>query len=169
MSELPHHYIALLLGDIRSVMGEITLNLTSIDKKADARILLDVMKDDDELFLPVWREDYLFCMNKNHPLARKKNIEPTDLNNEIFIICPPCEVHQRTLGQLSQKNLSVKIVAKTETKHQVAMLLLANDGVSFLPKGMAREWPELIIPLPVSNIRYEHGFSGSETRRSDES
>ena len=26
-----------------------------------------------------------------------------------------------------------------------------------------------LIPLPFSNMRYEHGFSGFETRRSDES
>lgn len=155
MPELPQRYIARVLAGINELSTSTSLNLTLLDQKADARILLDVMKDEDELFLPLWREDYVFCLHRDHPLAQKQQIVLGDLHNQAFIVCPPCEGHHRTLGQLAQKNLSVNIVANAESKHQVAMLLLANAGVSFLPEGMATEWPEIVVrPFEGEPIDY---------------
>ena len=41
--------------------------------------------------------------------------------------------------------MQVNVVASVDTKHQVAMLLMAEMGVSFLPEAMAKEWSELVV------------------------
>ena len=155
MPELPQRYISKTLAEIKQVVGSTSLNLTHLNNKANARILLDVMKDEDELFMPLWREDYVFCLHRDHPLAQKEHVVLDDLHNEAFIVCPPCEGHHRTLRQLAQKDLSVNIVANADSKHQVVMLLMANVGVSFLPEGMATEWPEIVVrPFEDEPIDY---------------
>ncbi len=144
MPELPHRYVAELLENIRKVLPQEHIKLSMLGEEADVRLLLDIMKDEDELFLPVWREKYVLCLHADHPLAAKEVVTPEDLDNEPFIICPPCEAHQRTLGLVGQQGFKTNVVATAATKNQVAMLLLAKVGVSFLPEGMAVEWPELV-------------------------
>ena len=111
------------------------------------------------------RLNYVFCLHKDHPLAEKQKVELPDLDNVPFIICPPCEGHHRTLGQLSQKHLRVNIVASADSKHQVAMLLMANIGVSLLPEGMAKECPNVITrPFAEGPIDYRQvGLAKPET------
>ncbi len=143
MPELPQQLAANLLGQIHKVIPDIQLVLTTLDQDCEGKIILDVMKAADELFLPLWREEYVFCCNKDHPLASHQKVDLEDLDNVPFIICPPCEAHQRTLGALGQKNISTNIIASVQTKQQVVLLLLANIGVSFLPETMAKEWSQL--------------------------
>ena len=145
MPELPHHYMGALLHHLQPVLDDQELLLLPLGEKASSRIILDFMKNDDELLLPLWREEYVFCVHKHHPLAQKDTIAVHDLNQQRFIICPPCEAHQRTLSLLSQFDMEVDIVASAVTKDQVAMLLLANHGISFLPEGMARQYPDIVI------------------------
>ncbi|WP_263322269.1 LysR family transcriptional regulator [Endozoicomonas sp. Mp262] len=145
MPELPQRYLARVFKKIHQILPEIELDLTTQSTDAHARILLENMKEQDELFLPLWHENYVFCVHKNHPLSSHELITLSHLNNQPFIICPPCEAHQRTLGLLGQQGMAVNIVARVETKHQVAMLIMAETGVSFLPEGMVAEWPELVM------------------------
>lgn len=154
MPELPQQHAVQILEQINHLIGNTRLNLTN-DNRYDARITLEALKDDDESFLPLWRENYVFCLHKDHPLTEKSCIELPDLDNTPFIICPPCEGHHRTLGQLSQQQFRVNIVASTDSKHQVAMLLMANIGVSFLPEGMAKECPDIVTrPFAEGPVDY---------------
>ena len=135
----------LLFATIQSCLKQNELQLTHLQEKANARVLLDSMKNDEDMFLPLWREEYVFCIHKDNPLAEKTAIAVTDLHQQPFIIFPPCEAHQRTLSLLSQFDMEVDIVASAASKDQVVILLLANQGASFLPEGMARQFPELLV------------------------
>lgn len=145
MPELPHRSVAEFFSNANEALSSIELILQHLDKPCDARLILDTMKSEEELFIPIWKEEYVFCLHKDHPLSSEISINLKHLNGQRFIICPPCEAHQRTLGLLSQKGLNVDITASVDSKDQVAMLLLANQGVSFLPEHMAKQWPELMI------------------------
>ncbi len=165
MPEVPHQYVADFLKSCEKVLDGDQLVLQHLHKKGDARLILNNMKNDDELFRPVWKEEYVFCVHQDHPLAAKKQIELEDLDKQAFIICPPCEAHTRTLGLLSQQGLTVDIIASVDSKDQVAMLLLANMGVSFLPVGMATQWPSLKIKPYTGPTDYRQvGLAWSSNR-----
>ncbi len=55
------------------------------------------------------------------------------------------------------------------TKFSLKYFNLAADLLKQYAQTGDDNLSSVLIPLPVSNMRYEHGFSGSETRRSDES
>ena len=165
MPELPHQYVADFLKSCEKLLSGHQLILQNLNKRGDARLILNNMKNDDELFYPVWKEEYVFCLHQDHPLAAREQIELKDLDREAFIICPPCEAHTRTLGLLSQQGLTVDIVASVDSKDQVAMLLLANMGVSFLPEGMAKQWPTLKIKPYSGPTDYRQvGLAWSSTK-----
>ncbi|MEE1672612.1 LysR family transcriptional regulator [Agarivorans aestuarii] len=106
------------------------------DKTAQARLTLDVFKQEDELFIPLWQEDYVLCVPQQHPLAQQQEVEIAELNNYDFIECVVCEAHQQTLSLLASQGFAVNLVAKAQHKTQVKHLVNAGIGISFLPTGV---------------------------------
>lgn len=107
------------------------LELVDHNAPADARLTLDMFKAEDEIFLPLWDEDYVLCMLPDHPLAQLEKVTPAELHLHDFIECPPCEAHQQTIGLLACDGLAVNLVAKAEHKTQVMHLVQAGLGISF--------------------------------------
>ena len=145
MPELPQLKVAEFYQQVRELLPATPLHLVHHTSACDVRIILDVMKDEDELFLPLWTEQYGFVAHQDHPLAKKDKVTTKDLDGQTFIVCPPCESHQRTLGLLGQMGLSPALTLSAVSKDMVRQLLLANAGVSFLPEYMSTEWDELVV------------------------
>ncbi|MCQ1056673.1 LysR family transcriptional regulator [Photobacterium sp. DNB23_23_1] len=126
----------------------VLLELVDHDVPADARLTLDMFKQNGEIFLPLWEEDYVLCMLPSHPLAKLDKVKPEQLHQHDFIECPPCEAHQQTIGLLACDGLAVNLVAKAEHKTQVMHLVQAGLGISFLPTGVLETAKELVtVPL----------------------
>ncbi|MGY5452708.1 LysR family transcriptional regulator [Agarivorans sp. MS3-6] len=106
------------------------------DTQAQARLSLDVLKQEDELFIPLWDEDYVLCVPQQHELAKQQQVEIAALNNYDFIECVACEAHQQTLSLLASQGFAVNLVAKAQHKTQVKHLVSAGIGISFLPTGV---------------------------------
>lgn len=124
------------LNKIRTSLPELTVRLVDHDAISDAKLTIDVLKKDDDLFQPVWEEDYVLCVRKDHPLAKKKTVVPEDLHGQRFIECPPCEAHHQTIGLLAATAHQMEIVARADHKPQVMHLVQAGFGISFLPTGV---------------------------------
>lgn len=165
MPELPQRKVAGFYKVIRELLPTIPLHLVHHTALCDARIVLDVMKSEDELFRALWQEQYCCVVHRDHPLAGKEKIVTSDLDGETFIVCPPCESHQRTLGLLGQMGLSPALTLSAASKDMVRQLLLANSGISFLPELMIREWEELVIrPFEGPTLGRAAGLAWSSRR-----
>ncbi|MCP4176585.1 MAG: LysR family transcriptional regulator [bacterium] len=141
-------HLTTFLHDIKTANDNLKLTLVSENTPADAKITLDALKKDDEIFTPLWEENYQLCSNRNHPLANAKEVTPKDLHNFDFIECTKCEAHQQTIGLLACDGFSLNIMATSEDKSQVVYLVKAGYGVSFLPKGILETNPDLaVIPF----------------------
>jgi DNA-binding transcriptional LysR family regulator len=58
---------------------------------ADCRLTLDALRREDEIFLPLWEEEYVLCVPRGHPLAGRARIELAELQHHDFIECPPAK------------------------------------------------------------------------------
>ncbi|BDY03829.1 LysR family transcriptional regulator [Ferrimonas sp. YFM] len=140
----PSHY-ARFLGHCTAAAPQLSLELLDHeDEQAQARVTLDVFKREDELFLPLWEEDYVLCVPKEHPLADRERVSIADLNDFNFIECVACEAHQQTLSLLASEGFSVNLVAKAQHKTQVRHLVSAGVGISFLPWGVLETADDLV-------------------------
>ncbi|WP_035385108.1 LysR family transcriptional regulator [Ferrimonas futtsuensis] len=140
----PSHY-ARFLGHCIELAPQLSLELLDHeDERAQARMTLDVFKREDELFLPLWEEDYVLCVPKAHPLAERERVSIADLNDFNFIECVACEAHQQTLSLLASEGFAVNLVAKAQHKTQVRHLVSAGVGISFLPWGVLETADDLV-------------------------
>lgn len=152
MPDLSRRRLAGLLQRVQGVLPELDLTLSDYGTPADCRLTLDALRREDEIFLPLWEEDYVLCVPVDHPLASRERIELAELQHHDFIECPPCEAHQQTIGLLACDRLTLNLVAKAESKGLVMALVLAGVGISFLPDGLVEDEAGLCT-LPVSGPR----------------
>lgn len=150
--DLSQKKIASISKVLADEIPHLLIELVDHDAPADARITLDMFKRDDEIFLPIWDENYVLCMLPDHPLASQQAVEPHQLHQYDFIECPPCEAHQQTIGLLACDGLAVNLVAKAEHKTQVMHLVQAGLGISFLPTGVL-EAATTLVTVPMKGPR----------------
>ena len=124
------------ISNLNSDIDNLRLTLVEDGTEANARITLDVLKHEDEIFVPLWEEDYRLCAAKHHPINDLGVVTPQDLHKFDFLECPSCEAHQQTIGLLACEGLGLNIVASGENKCQVMYLVQSGIGVSFLPTGV---------------------------------
>lgn len=152
MPDLSRRRLAGLLQQVQAVLPELDLTLSDYGTPADCRLTLDALRREDEIFLPLWEEDYVLCVRSDHPLAGRRQLELAELQHYDFIECPPCEAHQQTIGLLACDRLTLNLVAKAESKGLVMALVLAGIGISFLPDGLVEDEAGLCT-VPVSGPR----------------
>ncbi|MFM5162010.1 LysR family transcriptional regulator [Aeromonas rivipollensis] len=143
MPDLSRRRLAGLLQRVQGVLPELDLTLSDYGTPADCRLTLDALRREDEIFLPLWEEDYVLCVPVDHSLASRERIPLAELQHHDFIECPPCEAHQQTIGLLACDRLTLNLVAKAESKGLVMALVLAGVGISFLPDGLVEDEPGL--------------------------
>ena len=143
MPDLSRRRVAGLLQRVQGVLPELDLTLSDYGTPADCRLTLDALRREDEIFLPLWEEDYVLCVPVGHPLAGRERLALAELQHYDFIECPPCEAHQQTIGLLACDRLTLNLVAKAESKGLVMALVLAGVGISFLPDGLVEDEPGL--------------------------
>jgi len=143
MPDLSQRRLAGFLEQVNQAIDKLDLELVDYQSPADCRLSIDSLRHEDEVFFPLWEEDYVLCVPKDHTLAQVDSLRPEQLNGFDFIECPPCEAHQQTIGLLAGSNMSLNLVAKAESKSLVMSLVLAGFGVSFLPDGLIEDEPRL--------------------------
>ena len=122
------------------ISNPIEWDVRSMSRDCEINLLVREWKYADDLFLPLWKEDYVLCIPDHHPLLEKELIDLNDLSGEPFIHCPPCEAHQQCLGILNNTGAKWNTVANCTTKTEVLTLLMAGIGITFLPEHLAKPW-----------------------------
>lgn len=157
--------LAEVLETMRQQIPGLAPRLVDIDAECDARITLDILRNQGETWVPLWEEDYVLCMRPDHDLANQEFVLPEELHQFDFIECPPCEAHQQTIGLLACAELRMNIVASGEHKSQVMHLVQAGYGISFLPDGVLESGYDLItIPLKAPRMFRRIGITYSSDK-----
>ena len=144
MPDLSQRRLSKVLDLCNKALDNLDLELVELSTPADARLVIEELKTDDEIFIPLWEEDYVLCVPQDHPLASEKTITAAQLHGFPFIECPPCNAHQQTISLLACNQLSLNLVAKAATKSMVQSLVLGGFGVSFLPDGLIEDESRLV-------------------------
>ena len=163
---LPQEHKQQFFKTAHVLTGSTEWDVNPISRDCEINLLVREWKFEEELFIPLWKEDYVLCIPNGHPLLNKDIIDiNTDLKDVHFIHCPPCEAHQQCLSILSATNTSVYTVANCATKTETLTLLMAGIGVTFLPKDFVKGWYGFEV-RPYSGPRYFREVGLSYTRKS---
>lgn len=163
---LPQTYLQSFFRTTDSLLKSVSWTVKDYTQKSEIKLIVREFKDIDDLFLPLWTEDYLLCIPDGHPLLEKEVIDlSTDLHNEKFLHCPACEAHGQCVSILSAAKQSFLTVANCETKTHLLSLLMAGLGLTFLPSGFLEGWPGFQT-RPYIGPRYYREVGLAYSRRS---
>lgn len=122
--------------------------------EGDARLAVEEMCCEDELFLPLWEESYVMALPKAHPMAQAVK-EQAWAPIEDWITCPQHDSHQRLMALYGRSPRAVAGHAGSLT--QALHMVAAGVGVAMLPQSMAAERAGVVIrewhlPAPTRRV-----------------
>ena len=138
---LPQEYKLQFFKTATRLNTSVLWNVNTIGRGNEVNLLVREWKDEEDLFLPIWKENYVLCIPNGHSLLEKDDIDLVeDLKGENFIHCPPCEAHKQCISILNFSNQTVNTVGNCSTKTETLTLLMAGLGLTFLPEYFIDGW-----------------------------
>jgi DNA-binding transcriptional LysR family regulator len=131
-----------------SLLPGVSVRLVDADERCDIRLVSKAIAAPQEIFIPLWSEQYVVALPPAHHLAKSKTIKMVDLTNEPLIDRCHCEyqlMFDRTGGRPSP-------VAVAPSEEWALALVKAGIGVAILPEGVARTATD-IVTRPLRDIR----------------
>lgn len=162
---LPQEHKQQFFRKASKLLDTIEWDIQPISRECEMNLLVREWKYAEDLFLPLWKEDYVLCIPDGHHLLGKEVIELSDLSNEPFIHCPPCEAHQQCLSIIQPETGGWNTVANCATKTETLTCLMAGLGITFLPEGFIDGWYGFEV-RPYNGPRYFREVGLSYPRKS---
>jgi DNA-binding transcriptional LysR family regulator len=108
---------------------------------ADLGLLTLPVEDPNLVTVPVMREELLLVTAPTHPLARRKQIGPQDLNGQPFVLFEAGSNSRRAIDQLfAREGVSAKVATETENVEIIKALVRIGMGITIIPyQSVARE------------------------------
>ena len=100
---LPQEHKQQFFRTVSDLCESIAWTTNGIGRENEINLLVREWKNEEDLFLPLWKEDYVLCIPNGHHLLNKEVVTLKDLEKETFIHCPPCEAHQQCLSILNNE------------------------------------------------------------------
>jgi DNA-binding transcriptional LysR family regulator len=122
-----------LLGRFTRSVDSLELTLVSQDEPCQARIISRDLLLNNELFVPMWQEEYQLAIPQHHPLALIDNLSITDLQGLAFVQRSPCEGWVYLKQALNHAKVRLDTRAKIQTIEYALGLVKAGLGCAFIP------------------------------------
>jgi DNA-binding transcriptional LysR family regulator len=88
----------------------------------------------DLVSVPVLREELLLITYPTHPLARKKQIVPTDLDKQPFVLFETGSITRRLVDEFfTRERIEVDVVMETENVEIIKAMVRHGLGISVIP------------------------------------
>ena len=133
-----------LLAEVRRVHPQLDLKITvgSAERSiamlragaGDLGLLTLPIEATDLVAVPVLQEELLLVTYPTHPLARKRQVAPPDLNRESFILFETGSITRRIVEQFfMRERIEAEIVMETENVEIIKAMVRHGLGISIIP------------------------------------
>jgi DNA-binding transcriptional LysR family regulator len=133
-----------LLSELRRVHPNLDLKITvgSAERSiamlrsgaGDLGMITLPVEANDLVSVPVLQEDLLLVTYPSHPLARKRQIVPADLNRQPFILFETGSITRRIVDQFfMRERIASEIVMETENVEIIKAMVRHGIGISIIP------------------------------------
>lgn len=112
------------------------------DGNLELAIIVDACANPSKLSMtPLYDEEYVLALPKDHKLAQKDEIFLNDLNDIDFIYRVHCELNDRAETTLVANNIKIRKRLSTDQDAIAVQMIRAGLGVSIIPKALAHDIP----------------------------
>lgn len=156
-----------LLGRFTRSVDSLELTLVSQDEPCQARIISRDLLLTNELFVPMWQEEYQLAIPLHHPLGLSDSLSITDLQGLAFIQRNPCEGWMYLKQALNNAKVRVDTRARIQTIEYALGLVKAGLGCAFVPVSDDIVKDRAIHFKPINNLSISREIGLGYTHVSD--
>jgi LysR family transcriptional regulator, carnitine catabolism transcriptional activator len=110
---------------------------------------------DDLLSIPYGRFELLFVVGKSHPLAKKKEVKLSNLQNERWILFEEGSwIRKKTDEIFSRQSFDAKLITRSNDGAMIFSMISDGAGIGFLPKwGILDGIKEgKVVPIKLKDV-----------------
>jgi len=131
-----------LIGKVIKTMleevPELKLSLVDDTESADLRFTCSRYKQDDDVFYPLWEDEYVIAMPTDHWLSDFVTVSIKQIDRQPFISRTPCDILESWNYLVQKSGLSMDVRATVKTEEYALDLVAAGLGISLIPEHSAR-------------------------------
>lgn len=127
---------------------DVVLRVVDADEPCDVRIVARTMREEAEVFVPLWEERYVVAVPKSHPFAKQSTIRGTDLAGQKLVARCHCE----NAAHFSVSALRFDVVAIAPSEEWAVALVGAGLGIAILPEGVVPKDASGVVTRPIRDV-----------------
>ncbi|MGJ8645484.1 MAG: LysR family transcriptional regulator [Marinomonas colpomeniae] len=139
---------ALISQVIKTMLDEVstlTLKLVDESESADLRFTCSRHTTEEDVFYPLWEDDYVIAMPLDHWLADFPSISIKQIDKQPFISRTPCDILESWNYLMQKQKLTTDVRAQVKTEEYALDLVAAGLGISLIPEHSARGRSDLCL------------------------
>ncbi len=133
---------------IKTMLDEIpglTLSLVDASESADLRFTCDSYTKNDDVFYPLWEDDYVVAMPVGYWLADYTSISIKQIDKQPFVSRTPCDILESWNFIMQKQGLTTDVRAQVKTEEYALDLVAAGLGISLIPEHSARGRGDIVL------------------------
>jgi len=146
---------ALISQVIKTMLDEVsglTLKLVDESESADLRFTCQRYATDEDVFYPLWEDDYVIAMPLDHWLADFASLSIKQIDKQPFISRTPCDILESWNYLMQKQELTTDVRAQVKTEEYALDLVAAGLGIALIPEHSARGRSDLCL-RPLNDVK----------------
>ncbi|MCZ2720460.1 LysR family transcriptional regulator [Marinomonas sp. 15G1-11] len=140
---------------IKTMLDEVsglTLKLVNESESADLRFTCNRYTNEDDVFYPLWEDDYVIAMPVGHWLADFSSISIKQIDKQPFISRTSCDILESWNYLMQKQELTTDVRAEVKTEEYALDLVAAGLGISLIPEHSSRGRHDLCL-RPLNDVK----------------
>lgn len=133
---------------IKTMLDEIpglTLKLVDESESADLRFTSERYAQEDDIFYPLWEDDYVIAMPVGYWLADYTSLSIKQIDKQPFISRTPCDILESWNFIMQKQGLTTDVRAQVKTEEYALDLVAAGLGISLIPEHSSRGRGDIVL------------------------
>lgn len=143
--------ISYVLKTMLDKVPGLTLSLVDESEQADLRFTSSSYVQQEDIFYPLWEDDYVIAMPSGHWLADFPSLSIKQIDKLPFISRKPCDIQESWNYLMEKQGISVDTRAQVKTEEYALDLVAAGLGISLIPEHSLRNRQDIDI-RPLNDI-----------------
>jgi LysR family transcriptional regulator, benzoate and cis,cis-muconate-responsive activator of ben and cat genes len=146
--------VSQVIKQLIAPLPNLRLQLVDAAEPADLRLTCHRYLSADDIFHPLWEDNYVLAMPINHALSKQKSITLKDLHGVPFISRTPCDIIESWEYAIHKKDVKMDVRAQVTTEEYALDLVAAGLGISLIPEHSAGQRNDICL-RPLSGIEFK--------------
>lgn len=159
---------ALISQVIKTMLDEVsglTLKLVDESESADLRFTCHRYTTEEDVFYPLWEDDYVIAMPLDHWLSDFPSLSIKQIDKQPFISRTPCDIFESWHYLMQKQELTTDVRAQVKTEEYALDLVAAGLGISLIPEHSSRGRKDLCLrPLNDVKLKRVVGLAHQKSR-----